>query len=300
MGFKLTLNYGLRCWGLPYNQPQPFRPFNRKDSHLRASFTNSGNFTPVEMPCSNVIRMPESVWTSTAVTASESVVTLFTSVQIACPWPIQPMIAIPPTAVQSGSHSPHNQLPTPVKLNKMLPFLNLYPGRQDANFLVNGFSFGFQLWHEGPRVSSTARNLVSAGKHPIVLQQNIDKELHLGRIAGPFCSPPFRHFRCSPIGLVPKQVPEEFRLTHNLSSPQGNSVNDHIDPTNTSVSYISFNDAVALVSRLGKGALLAKSEIKYSFVYFQFIPTRLICLDFLLTGICSMTNVCPWVVQFLL
>ena len=105
---------------------------------------------PVEMPCSNVIRMPESVWTSTTVAASESVVTLFTSVQIACPWPIQPMIAIPPTAVQSGSHSPHNQLPTPVKLNKMLPFLNLYPGRQDAYFLVNGFSFGFRLWHEGP------------------------------------------------------------------------------------------------------------------------------------------------------
>ena len=194
------------------------------------------------------------------------------------------MIAIPPTAVQPGSHSPHNQLPTPVKLNKMLPFLNLYPGRQDANFLVNGFSFGFRLWHEGPRVSSTARNLVSAGKHPIVLQQNIDKELHLGRIAGPFSSPPFRHFRCSPIGLVPKQVPEEFRLTHNLSSPQGNSVNDHIDPTNTSVSYISFNDAVALVSRLGKGALLAKSDIKSAFHLLPGHPNEINLLGFSING----------------
>ena len=121
MGFKLTLNYGLRCWGLIYSQPQPFCPFNRKDSHLRASFTNSGNFTPVEMPCSNVIRMPESVWTSTAVAASESVVDLLTSVQTACPRPIPPMIAAPPTAVQPQSHSHQHQLPTPVKINKMPP-----------------------------------------------------------------------------------------------------------------------------------------------------------------------------------
>ena len=75
----------------------------------------------------------------------------------------------------------------------------------------------------------------------------IDKELRMGRIAGLLSSPPFPHFRGSPIGLVPKQAAGEFRLIHNLSSPLGNSVRDHIHPTNTSVSYTSFDDAVTLV-----------------------------------------------------
>ena len=109
--------------------------------HLQTRETSS----PVKVPCSNAIGMPESVLTSTAVAASESVFDLLTSVQTACPRPIPPMIVAPPTAVQPQSHSHHNQLPTPVKLNKMLPFLNLYPNRSDANFLVNGFSFGFRL-----------------------------------------------------------------------------------------------------------------------------------------------------------
>ena len=84
-------------------------------------------------------------------------------------------------------------------------------------------------------------------EHPVVLQEKIDKELRLGWIAGPFSTPPFPHYRCSPIGVVPKQAPGEFRLIHNLSSPLGNSVNKHIDPSNTSVSYTSFDDAVTLV-----------------------------------------------------
>jgi hypothetical protein len=48
------------------------------------------------------------------------------------------------------------------------------------------------------------------------------------RIAGPFLSPPFQNLVCSPLGLIPKNIPGKFRLIHDLSFPKGNSINSHI------------------------------------------------------------------------
>ena len=163
----------------------------------------------------------------------------------------------------------------------MLPFLNTYPARQNAQILVDGFTFGFRLGYSGPRVSSFARNFVSVRENVALLQDKIDREVQLGRIAGPFSSPPLPNLRCSPIGLVPKQTPGQFRLIHNLSSPIGTSVNDYIDPSITAVSYTSFDDAVTLVSGLGPGALMAKSDIKSAFRLLPVHPD-----DFNLLGFC--------------
>ena len=115
----------------------------------------------------------------------------------------------------------------------------------------------FRLGYSGPRVSTSARNSAFARKHPNILQSKIDREVSLGRIAGPFLSQPLPHFRCSPMGLVPKQTPGEFRLIHNLSSPIGKSVNDFIDPAGTTVSYTSFDEAITMIAGLPRSALMA-------------------------------------------
>ena len=119
--------------------------------------------------------------------------------------------------------------PTPIQLEKMMPFLRNYHNKTDARRLINGFTNGFSLGYEGERVPMSARNLKSAFDHPQVVESKIGKEVELGRIVGPFSSPPFQNFRCSPIGVVPKHTPGEFRLIHHLSSPRGSSVNDQID-----------------------------------------------------------------------
>ena len=77
--------------------------------------------------------------------------------------------------------------------------------------------------------------------------RKIEGEVEKGRVAGPFDNIPFPNLRCSPIGLVPKKNPGEFRLIHHLSWPEGNSVNHHIDPTMASVKYASFDDAIKLI-----------------------------------------------------
>ena len=39
----------------------------------------------------------------------------------------------------------------------------------------------------------------------------------MGRLAGPFDVNPFRNFRISPLGLIPKKELGAFRLIHDLS-----------------------------------------------------------------------------------
>ena len=98
-----------------------------------------------------------------------------------------------------------------------------------------GFTKGFPLHFEGEFLSFEAENLLSAHDHPDVVLSKIKKETEALRLAGPLESTPFTEFRVSPLGVVPKKVPGEFRMIHHLSFPSGSSVNDGILSANTSV-----------------------------------------------------------------
>ena len=65
--------------------------------------------------------------------------------------------------------------------------------------------------------------------------------------------------------MVPKNSPGASRLIHNLSHPQGSSVNAGIPPDFTSVHYVSVDDAIAMIRRLGPGCFLARTDIKSAF-----------------------------------
>ena len=155
--------------------------------------------------------------------------------------------------------------PTPIQLERMLPFLHTYDNQAAARRLINGFTHGFPLGYVGARVPMSAKKLKSAFDHPQIVKTKIEKGVELGRIVGPFSSPPFQNFRCSPIGVVPKRTPGEFRLIRHLSSPRGSSVNDNIDREECSVAYSSFDEAVALVVSLGQHAYMGKADIKSAF-----------------------------------
>ena len=91
-----------------------------------------------------------------------------------------------------------------------------------------------------------------------VVQEKIAKEVQEGRVFGPFTTPPL----VSPLGIVPKKTPGEFRLILHLSYPDGGSVNDAIPQELCTICYTSFDEAVSIVRRCGVGAELAKCDIK--------------------------------------
>ena len=69
----------------------------------------------------------------------------------------------------------------------------------------------------------------------------------------------------SPLGVVPKKNPGEFRLIHHLSYPKGYSVNDGISSEYTSVSYATISDAIKQIKLAGPGCFLSKTDIKNAF-----------------------------------
>lgn len=106
-----------------------------------------------------------------------------------------------------------------------------------VDYLKDGFENGFSLDYSGSSIPLHSNNLVSASQNPEVVHKTLAKELASHRLAGPFKSPPFQTFTISPLGVVPKKNPGEFRLIHNLSFPKGTSVNDGILPEDSSLSY---------------------------------------------------------------
>ena len=130
--------------------------------------------------------------------------------------------------------------------------------------LLTHIKRGFDIGYQGPHSDIRSHNLPSALDHPEVVDDYLVQECLQGRMAGPFAEAPFHPFHCSGIGVVPKQDGSWRVITH-LSAPGGLSVNDFIDPESVTLSYTTIDTATNIAQLLGKGALLAKIDLKKAF-----------------------------------
>lgn len=72
--------------------------------------------------------------------------------------------------------------------------------------------------------------------------------------------------QCSPFGVIPKKgKPGRWRLIVNLSAPEGRSVNDGICRELSRVTYTSVDEVASRIVELGRGALLAKADVKAAY-----------------------------------
>ena len=155
---------------------------------------------------------------------------------------------------------------TPVMVFRLGPLLRDFPVAATVDFLLRGFHFGFDIGFRGTfsDLNSRPRNLLSARANAAKVSAAVAKEVSRGHTSGPFCSPPFLHPHCSPLGSAPK--PDgSVRLVLDLSSPRGDAVNEGIDPSEFACRYSKFDDAVDVVVHLGRGAWLAKVDIQHAF-----------------------------------
>lgn len=160
---------------------------------------------------------------------------------------------------------------SPINVHKLKQYLSNYPHEKNAAILSNGFSKGFRLFFTGSKGGTVANNLTSATLHADAVRIKLKKEVDLGRVAGPFRTPPIANLKISPIGVVPKSD-GNWRLITHLSHPVGSSVNDGFDDNLCSVSYTSFDKVADLVFKCGKGALMAKRDIKSAFRLLPVFP----------------------------
>jgi hypothetical protein len=155
---------------------------------------------------------------------------------------------------------------TPVLVSRLGHLLRDFPVAATVEFLLAGFTFGFDIGFRGALtdLNSRPRNLLSARGNVVQVSAAVAKEVSRGHTSGPFRRPPFVHTHCSPLGSAPK--PDgSVRLLLDLSSPRGDSVNEGIDPLEFACKYSKFDDAVDIAVRLGRGAWLAKVDIQHAF-----------------------------------
>lgn len=99
-------------------------------------------------------------------------------------------------------------------------------------------------------------------------------------VAGPFKELFISVLKISPLGVVTKKFPEEYRLIFHLLYLLGALVDDNIQKQLATVYHTSFDDVVAMVTCCSWEALLGKNDIKSSFQLLPIFPSDFELLDF--------------------
>ena len=148
---------------------------------------------------------------------------------------------------------------TPVRSNRLWNFLMGYSSQRK---ICQGFRDRFKIGISKPFTQNhDKRPRRVHNREELVKKLNV--ELENGRILGPYSSLPVKDLVVSPLYVIPKSTPGKFRLIHNLSYPESDSVNSHIDEDDKSVKYCSLLDVARfLVTTEGDGHWLSKVDLK--------------------------------------
>ena len=169
--------------------------------------------------------------------------------------------------VDSGNPPTWPTSPSPVRLANWRGYMRAHPDQRYASYIYSGLATGFRV--DFDRRSTTLRP--SSRNHPSAFENRdqvrgyISEERGEGRLVGPLDQSLLPQVHNSPIGLVPKSQPNQWRMIVDLSYPNGHSVNDGIDRELASLSYASVDDAVRLILLLGRGTQLVKLDLEKAY-----------------------------------
>ncbi len=164
---------------------------------------------------------------------------------------------------------------TPLKLCRWEEALRAHPDQAFAKYILRGIEGGFRIGFNDKCCHLKARpsNMPSAEEHPEVVDNYIREEVASERLVEMTGSEAERlGIHTSPFGVIPKKnKPNKWRLILDLSSPTGQSVNNGVGKELASLSHVSVDDVVNRVQQLGKGAMMAKMDVKQAY---QNIPVH--------------------------
>ena len=81
-----------------------------------------------------------------------------------------------------------------------------HPDQQQVSYVLQGLQHGFRLgFHSAHKLKPAKRNKPSARHHAHIVDAYLASEVSLGRVAGPFASPPFPRLHISSFGVIPKK-----------------------------------------------------------------------------------------------
>ena len=178
-------------------------------------------------------------------------------------------------ALEAASSVQH-QLPyeafisSPLRPKAWKNALSSIPDNAFTQFILRGISQGFRISvQEGHAFKPSRRNLKSAYNHPEVVTNYLQKEETPGQLVqlpSMLALTPLL-VQISPFGVMPKKnKPNKCRLIVDLSSPEGQSINDAISRELCAVSMF-------MARGLGKGSFLAKLDLREAYRAVPFNPS---------------------------
>ena len=93
--------------------------------------------------------------------------------------------------------------------------------------------------------------------------------------------------------MVAKNLPGEFRMIHNLSYPEGSSVNDYIPAEFATVQYATIQDAISFITSAHSIVFMAKVDIEAAFRIIPVAPSDRPLLGFRWRDLYYMDAVLP-------
>ncbi|CAF4192315.1 unnamed protein product, partial [Rotaria sordida] len=167
---------------------------------------------------------------------------------------------------------------TPIDICRLEQELVGHPDKEFTSFLLSGLREGFDTGISNiPNKPLECPNLRSARRDPENVTRLVAEELDKGFLIGPYNSPPFVNYRINPIGLVESKYSKKKRLIVDLSAPHNNkdhpSINSLIDKDSYSLSYVTVDDAIKSIQKLGKGAWMNKADIQDAFKLLPIKPS---------------------------
>ena len=130
------------------------------------------------------------------------------------------------------------------------------------SYLVQGIQEGFQIGFSGTVQSKGAANMPSAAEKPQVIDDYPAEECSEGGVLGPLNRELFPQVHINRFGVIPKGTTGKLRLIVDMSSPSSLSVNDGIDKSLCSLSYVGISEAVRGIMERTR---LAKAVIKCAY-----------------------------------
>ena len=105
----------------------------------------------------------------------------------------------------------------------------------------------------------------TAIEHLEIVKEYLAKVCAEVRVLGPFPLQSVPGLQVIRFGVIPKGKTGKWWLIVDLSSPEGASVNDGIDPCLCSLTYVTVDDTAQSVVGAGRGSFLEKADVKQAY-----------------------------------
>ena len=130
--------------------------------------------------------------------------------------------------------------------------------------IQNGFRFGFD--YSQYQCRKTKCNMLSARQNSCRGSDRVFREgVSFRKMIGPLKKGSI-DTHINRFGVIPKpHQPGKWQLIVDLSYPEGGSVNAGINPNLCSLTYKSGDNAVCIITRKGRGTLLAKLDLESAY-----------------------------------